>query len=681
MGRFAPSDIRNVAFVGHAGSGKTSLIDALLFAAQAVSRKGSPDDGTSVLDTDDDEKARKHTIDTHIAHLDWHGKRYNLIDCPGYPDFIGQTISAIHNVETAAIVIDAHRGVEVTTRRMFEEAGEAGVGRIIVLTKLDTAGIHFDDLLSSIKEFFGKNVVLTEIPIGVEGSLSGVIELLHASDAKTEGAIGDVEALRNDLIERIVETDDEMLAEYLEGVIPPDAKLAETLEHAVAEGKIVPIFCTSARKDIGLVELLHSVEEFGLSPVDGHKLPTQRGGTPVEIAPVADQPFVARAFKTVADKFGNVTYLRVYQGKVQPNAAMKIARDGSSHRLGQISVAQGKSLEKIDEAGPGEIVAVPKLDGVEIDDVLSLDGTYSIAKIPFPKPMFPLAIDSVDRADDAKIVTSLRKIAHEDPCFVIDRDPQTLEMVMNGLSQLHIETVQRRVKSRDHLDIRTKEPKIPYKETITTAGESMYRHKKQTGGRGQFAEVHLRLKPRERGAGFEFTNAVVGGTIPTQYIPAVEKGVRESMKEGILAGCEVVDLECEVHFGKYHDVDSSEAAFKLASSLAFKEAFKVCKPILLEPVVDIEVTAPVEKMGDINGDLNTRRAHITGMEALPGGLQCVSAKVPLAEVLRYQTELKSMTGGQGVFQMEFSHLAPVPPNIQQQVSEKHAANHKHVVHS
>lgn len=681
MASFAPSNIRNVAFVGHAGAGKTSLIDALLFAAGAVNRKGSPDDGTSVLDTDDEEKARKHTIDSHVAHLDWHGKRYNLIDCPGYPDFMGQALSAIYNVETAAIVIDAHRGVEVNTRRMFEEAGEAGVGRIIILTKLDASGVDFEGLLASIKEYFGKNVVLTEVPIGVEGSLTGVIELLHAGQAKSDGAIGDVEALRNDLIERIVETDDEVLAEYLEGVVPPETKLAEMLEHAVADGKIIPIFCTSARKEIGLVELLHSIEEFGLSPIDGRKLKATRGQTEVDLVPAADQPFVARAFKTVADKFGNVTFLRIYQGKVQPNVVMKIARDGSSHRLGQICIAQGKTLEKLDEAGPGEIVCVPKLDGVEIDDVLSVDGTYQIAKTPFPKPMFPLAIDSVDRADDAKIVAGLRKIAHEDPCFVIERDTQTLEMVMNGLSQLHLETVQRRIKSRDHIEIRTKEPKIPYKETITAPGESMYRHKKQTGGRGQFAEVHLRLRPRERGAGFEFVNAIVGGTIPTQYIPAVEKGVRETMKEGVLAGCEVVDLECEVFFGKYHDVDSSEAAFKLASSLAFKEAFKLCKPILLEPVVDIEVTAPVEKMGDINGDLNTRRAHITGMEALPGGLQCVKAKVPLAEVLRYQTELKSMTGGQGVFRMEFSHLAPVPPNIQQQVMEKYAANHKHVVHA
>jgi elongation factor G len=681
MSRFAANDIRNVVFVGHTGHGKTSLIDALLFAAHAVVRKGSPDDGTSVLDSDDEERARKHTIDTHVAHIDWHGKRYNLIDSPGYPDFMGQAISAIHNVENAAIVIDAHRGIEMNTRRMFEEAGQAGVARLIVLTKLDADGVDFDKLIASIKETFGKNVVLTEVPIGVEGSLHGVVELLHADENDADGAIGDVESLRYDLIERIVETDDAMLAEFLEGKIPPVSELAHALVNAVADGKIVPIFCTSARRDVGLIEFLHSIEEFGLAPTDGHHRSASKGPEQIELDPVPEKPFVARAFKAVSDKFGNMMYLRIFQGKIQPNAAVKCARDGASHRLGQIGVALGKQMDKVDEAGPGEIICVPKLEGVEIDDVLSLDGSYNLQHTPFPKPMFPLAVESIDRNDDAKIMTALRKIAHEDPCFQLHRDPQTLEMVMSGLSQLHLETVQHRLKQRDHLELKTKEPKIPYKETIAAPGEAMYKHKKQTGGRGQFAEVHLRLQPLERGKGFEFIDAVVGGTIPGQYIPAVEKGIRETMKEGVIAGCEVVDVACEVFFGKYHDVDSSEAAFKLASSHAFREAFRACKPILLEPIVDLHVTVPSEKMGEITGDLNTRRAHITGMEALPGGWQTVQADVPLAEILRYQTELKSMTGGQGFFSMEFSHHAPVPPNIQQQIAEKHANGRHQPAHA
>ncbi len=675
---FHPSQIRNIVFVGHTGHGKTSLVDALLFVAGAVGRKGSPDDGTSLLDADDEEKSRKHTIDTHVAHLDWHGKRYNLIDSPGYPDFMGQAISAMHNVENAAIVIDARRGIEMNTRRMFDAAGTAGVARLIVLTKLDADGIDFDKLVASIKETFGKHVVLTEVPCVENGKLAGVVELLHADETDVKGAIGDVEALRADLIERIVETDDEMLAGFLEGKIPPVSELAHTLELAASDGKIVPIFCTSARTDLGLVEFLHSIEEFGLSPADAHRLRAHHGSVDIDLTPAEEQPFVARAFKAVADKFGNMTYLRIYQGKAQPNMAAKNGRDGSSHRLGQITLAQGKQNVKIDDAGPGEIIGVPKLEGVEIDDVLSNDGTYTLDQTPFPKPMFPLAIEAVDRNDDAKIMTALRKIAHEDPCFELHRDPQTLEMVMSGLSQLHLETIQHRVKSRDHLDLKTKEPKIPYKETISVSGEGMYRHKKQTGGHGQFAEVHLRLMPRERGAGFEFVDSVVGGTIPRQFIPAVEKGVRETLKEGVIAGSEVVDVSCEVHFGKYHDVDSSEAAFKLAASHAFKEAFKSCRPLLLEPVVELTVTVPAEKMGEITGDLNTRRAHITGMEALAGGFQQVQANVPLAEVMRYQTELKSMTGGQGFYAMEFSHYAPVPPNVQQQVTER-SPNGRHAV--
>jgi elongation factor G len=673
-----PCHIRNIVFVGHTGHGKTSLVDALLFAAQAVGRKGSPDDGTSWLDADEEEKARKHTIDTHLAHIDWHGKRYNLIDSPGYPDFMGQAISAIHNVENAAIVIDARRGIETNTRRMFDEAGQAGVARLIVLTKLDGEGIDFDRLMQSIKENFGKNVVLTEIPCMEKGRLKGVVELLHADEADTEGAIGDVEALRADLIERIVETDDVLLADFLEGKIPPVSELAHALELAAADGRIVPVFCTSAKMDVGLIEFLHSLEEFGLSPADAHRRKAHHGSADVDLVPTEEQPFVARAFKTVADKFGNMTYLRIYQGKAHPNMSAKNGRDGTNHRLGQITLAQGKQNEKMEDAGPGEIIGVPKLEGVEIDDVLSFDGSYLLDQTPFPKPMFPLAIDAVDRNDDAKIMAALRKIAHEDPCFELHRDPQTLEMVMSGLSQLHLETVQHRVKWRDHLDLRTKEPKIPYKETISISGEGMYRHKKQSGGHGQFAEVHLRLAPRERGAGFEFVDSVVGGTIPRQFIPAVEKGVREALREGVIAGSEVVDVSCEVHFGKYHDVDSSEAAFKLAASHAFKESFKLCRPVLLEPVVDLSVTVPAEKMGEITSDLNTRRAHITGMEALPGGFQQVRANVPLAEVMRYQTELKSMTGGQGFFAMEFSHYSPVPPNVQQQVAER--SNHgRHVV--
>lgn len=674
MAKFSIGDIRNVALVGHGAVGKSTLVDALLFHAKAVDRKGNVDDGTSFMDFDDEEKARKYSIDSSLAYLDWKGKRFHLIDTPGYPDFMGQTISAIHNVETVAVVIDAHKGIEVNTRKMFEEAGKAGVARVIILSKLDTENIDFEGLVNLIQETFGNECTLLQMPIGIGHDFSGVVNLLHLPDPIPAGVVGDAAAAAEALVERIVETNDEMLEKFLEGDVPSIETLTETLTKAVAAGAIVPILCVSGKHDKGLEELLDELAEMAPSPINGLPRTAMHGDQEQVLEANPEKPFVGRVFKTSFDKFGNLTYIRVYQGKLAHNVTVKCSRDGSSHRMGQLTLSLGKNHEKVDEVGPGEFVAVAKVEGVEINDTLSADGSYTIPPVHFPKPMFPLAVSGKSRTDDAKISQLLRKIAHEDPCFEINRDDQTLEMVMSGLSQLHLDVIQARLHRRDGIELVTHEPKIPYKETITKPGEAMYRHKKQTGGRGQFAEVHLRLKPRGRGEGFEFVDSIVGGAIPGQYIPAVEKGIRETMAEGVLAGCEVVDLTAEVFFGKYHDVDSSEAAFKYAASMAFKEAFAQCSPSLLEPIVNIEVVVPSEYMGDINSDLNTRRAHITGMDALPGGLQVVKAQVPLAEVLRYQTELKSMTGGQGAFSMEFSHLAPVPPNVQQQVVEKYQKN-------
>lgn len=675
MSKIQVGDIRNVALVGHGAVGKTSIADGLLFHSKAVDRKGSVDDGSSFMDFDDEEKHRKSSIDSSIAHLDWEGKRFQIIDTPGYPDFMGQAIAAIHNVEIAAVVIDAHKGIEVNTRRMFEEAERAGVARVIVLNKLDTDNIDFEGLVRNIQETFGKSCALIQVPIGLGHNLTGILRLFELIDnpsLSTEGAIVDPKPLVDQMIERIVETDDKLLEKFFEGEIPSHEVLAHTLTKAVAEGTFVPIMCMSAKKELGFNKFLNGLAEFGPSPLDGVQRSATNGkAEPFPLEPSPDKPLVARVFKAHADKFGNLTYMRIYQGKAKTNATAKCSRDESSHRLGQINLPQGKNLEKLEEAGPGEIICVAKVDGVNINDTLSDNGGYTMPAVKFPTPMFPLAVNAKSRNDDAKVVTALRKIMHEDPCFELHRDDQTLETVMSGLSQLHLEVIQHRLKARDHLELVTHEPKIPYKETISKDAEGSFRHKKQTGGRGQFAEVHLRLHPRERGKGFEFINSVVGGSIPTNYIPAVEKGIRETMARGVLAGCEVVDLAAEVFFGKYHDVDSSEAAFKYAASMAFKETFAHAAPLLLEPIVKLDIVIPNEKMGDISGDLNTRRAHITGMNALPGGLQTVTAQAPLAEVLRYQTELKSMTGGQGSFSMEFSHLAPVPPNVQQHVVEKY----------
>lgn len=663
--------IRNVAFVGHGSVGKTTLVDALLYHARAVDRRGTVDDGTSVLDYDDEEKLRKYSIDSAIAHLDWKGKRFQLVDTPGYPDFMSQAVSALHHVETAVVVIEAHRGIEVNTRRMFEEAGKAGIARAVILSKLDGDNIDFESLVERVQTTFGKECVLLQVPIGLGSQLRGIVDVLHLPDPIPEGCVLNPRDLHDSLVERVVETDDEMLERFLDGEVPGLEKIFETLTKAITAGRLVPIFCTSARKDIGLTDLLDDLCDFAPSPRAGLVRGSRHNGSTEQLLPDASRPVVARVFKCHSDKFGNLTYLRVFQGTLKPNATLKAHRDGSPHRLGQVHYAQGKALEKVEEVGPGEFACIAKVEGVEINDTLSEDGLWNLEPVTFPRPMFPLAVSAKTRGDDAKLLQSLRKVSHEDPCFQIHRDEQTHEMVMEGLSQLHLEVVQHRLKARDHVELVTHEPKIPYKETIAKPGEGMYRHKKQTGGRGQFAEVHLKLHPRERGSGFEFINSVVGGVIPTNFIPAVEKGVRETLASGILSGSEIVDLAVEVHFGKYHDVDSSEAAFKYAASMALKDAFAKSAPVLLEPIVSMEIVAPGETMGDINSDLNSRRAHITGMDVLPGGLQVVKAKVPLAEVLRYQTELKSMTGGQGSFSMEFSHLAAVPPNVQQQVVDRY----------
>lgn len=674
MARIEVGEIRNVAVVGHGAVGKTTLVDSLLFHAKAVDRKGSVDDGSSILDFDDDEKKHKHTLFTSLARLEWKGKKFHILDTPGYPDFLGHAVTALHNVETTLIAIDAHKGVEVNTRRMYEEANKSGVAKVIVLTKMGGEAIDFEALITQIKETFGKQCVLFQVPIGIGPTFEGLIDVLHDVHESPEGALRDPSKTHEAIVERIVETDDEALEKYLEeGETPPPDRMREILTAAVCKGKITPILCCSSKLDLGLDELLDMLVEFAPAPGAGNHRSAIQDEKEFELDPDPEKPFVARVFKTMADKFGNLTYIRVYQGLVHGNSTIKVARDGSSHRLGQLNLVEGKNLEKIDEAGPGMYVAIPKVEGVEINDTFSTDGDIAMPPVEFPDPMFPVAVGAKERSDDAKVVMALRKMAHEDPCLTIDRDDQTLETILHGLSQLHLDVVLDRIKTRDGLEVDTHDPKIPYKETISQKGEASFRHKKQTGGSGQFAEVHLRLSPRNRGEGFEFVDSVVGGSIPGQYIPAVEKGIRETMKKGILSGSEIVDLTADVFFGKDHPVDSSEQAFKFAASVAFKEAFLSCSPVLLEPIVDLEVVIPPDKMGDVTGHLNTKRAHITGMEVAPGGLQIVRAKAPLAEMLRYQTELKSMTGGQGSFSMHFSHLDPVPHHVQQQVVAKHEA--------
>lgn len=678
------NDIRNVALAGHGASGKTSLADALLFDAGAIDRRGSVDDGTSISDSEDEEKRRHITIDCHLLHLEWAGKQIHLIDTPGYPDFIGNALSALAAVENVILTVCAPTGIEVNTRRIHHEATRLKLGQIIALTKMDADNVDYLRVLENIRETFGPHCVPFHIPVGQGPSFSGVIDVMNPpAEIPADLPLSLADAYKM-AVEQIVETDDDLMNRYLEGETLTVPDLREAAHRAIAQGKLVPIVCVSARKDLGVKELIGLLIDCSLNPADVHRLALQEDEAEVELEPHEDGEVIAQVFKTTNDQFmGKLSYLRILSGRIASDTVLVNLRSGKTSKVNHLYRLQGKNQEEVKEAIAGDIVAIAKFDDLHVSDTVSSSANgqtthLHLPPIKFPTPMVPRAVEPKTREDEPKISAGLAKIADEDPTFTFRRDPQTHELVISGMSELHLDVIQNRLKNRYKLDMTTHIPHVPYLETITGTAEAHHRHKKQTGGRGQFADVHLRIRPRDRGEGFNFVDAIKGGVIPGQYIPAVEKGVREQLDKGVISGNSVVDVEAEVFFGGYHPVDSSEQAFKTASASAFRKAFLDARPVLLEPIVNLEVTVPTEKFGDISADLSTRRGHITGMEALPGGQQVIQATVPLSEVLRYATDLKSMTAGQGSYTMEFKSYEPVPPNVQQTIVDKWAKARGHV---
>lgn len=670
------TDIRNIALAGHGASGKTSLADALLFTSGATDRRGSVDDGTSVSDVEDEEKRRHITIDSHLLHLEWASKQVHLIDTPGYPDFIGNALSGLAAVENVLLTVSAPSGIEVNTRRIFQEATRLKLGRIIALTKMDADNVDYLRVLERIREGFGSQCVPFMVPIGQGPSFSGVMDALNPpEDVPDDCPMHPAEAYQM-VVEQIVETDEDLMNRYLEGETIPASELRAAACKAIAQGQLVPILCISSRKDIGLKELLNQIVDCTLNPADVHRFASRADQDEVELEPHEDGELVAQVFKTTNDLFmGKLSFLRIHSGRLAHDTMLMNLRTGKTSKPGHLYRLQGKSQEEVKEAIAGDIIAVAKFDDLHISDTVTAAANghaphFVLKPIRFPTPMVPRAVEPKTREDEPRISVGLTKIADEDPTFTFRRDAQTHELVISGMSELHLDVIQHRLKNRYKLDINTHIPHVPYLETITGEAEAHHRHKKQTGGRGQFADVQLRIRPRARGEGFNFVDAIKGGVIPGQYIPAVEKGVREQLEKGVVSGNPVVDVEAEVFFGSYHAVDSSEQAFKTASAAAFRKSFLDARPVLLEPIVSLDVVVPLEKFGDISADLATRRGHITGMEALPGGVQSIQATVPLSEVLRYATDLKSMTGGQGSFTMEFKSYEPVPPNIQQTIIDK-----------
>ena len=681
--------IRNVVLCGHGSSGKTSLADKFLAMSGAVSGNPSVDDETSICDFDPEEKTHKYSIEAAVTNFAHGGKNFNVIDTPGYPDFIGQVIGPVSAVETAVVVVNATSGIEVNTRRVFEEAGNAGIGRMIAINKLDADNIDFDGLVNGIQEMWGTKCVLLNVPVGLGGDFKGVVSTLNVPD-DTAGAVVDPKEISEPLVESIIEVDDEVMERYFEGTPPTDKELSTLIIRAVKEGSLIPIVCCSAKTGGGVSELLDALAMAGLSPDDLHAK-TIKNGEEQEVAPDANGPLVARVFRTRIDPFvQKLNFIRMYSGtlKRDDNVPASTARKGI--KMGPLLKAQGETTEGIESAGPGEIVAVAKMDDLHTGTVL---GEVEMKPLKFPMPMVGLAVSPKSRGDETKLSGALNKVVEEDPTFHLDRDAQTKELVMTGMSELHLNVIQERLIRRDKLEVETKEPRIAFRETIQAKAEGDYRHKKQSGGRGQFGEVHIRMFPLPRDikveeyavksnfnaikdyhydekSNFLWVDSVVGGVIPGNFMPAIGKGFAERIVGGVIAGYPVQDIGVEVHFGKHHPVDSSEAAFKTAAKMAFKQVFEKAKPSLLEPVVKMDITIPEANVGDVYSDMSGRGGRVSGSDSAGGSFTTVHCEVPLREVTTYSRTLSSMTGGLGSYTMEFSHYDVMPANIMQDVISK-----------
>ncbi len=699
MSKYRTEQIRNIVLVGHGAVGKTTLADLLLFKSGVGTRAGSVDDGTSQLDIDDEERQRHFSISSAMVHFEHHGVRVNVIDTPGYPDFVGQAISALCAAETAVVVINAAAGIEANTRRTFDLAGKAHLARFIVVNKLDQENIDFRNIVSTLQETFGRHCVPMNVPAGHGASFKGVVSTLRP-DAASNGSAAMASEYGAALLEAIIEADEELMERYLEGeTLAADEILGGAIK-AVATGTLIPIFCTSARNGAGLPEFLDAIVDFALSPGEMVRHGRNESGNEVDVPAADDAPLIAQVFKTRIDPFvSKMSFLRVFSGKLTKDSTVRDLRTGKGIKIHQLLDVQGGQVEAVDEAHAGDVIAVAKIDDFQVGDTIVSNGDgVMLPTMSFPTPMIGLAVEPKSRSDQQKISGALHKIEEEDPTFRVSRDPQTHEMVMRGMSELHLQIVQDRLHRREKVDIVTHPPKVPYRETILQQAEGSYRHKKQSGGSGQFAEVHLRVYPLpndidpgehftrarfeslrsfhyDRDLNFAFLDCVSGGTVPNQFIPAVEKGIREQMDLGVLAGYQVQDCAVALFFGKDHPVDSNEAAFRTAAAHCFREVFMKAKPALLEPIMQLDVIVPGEKLGDISSDLNTRRGRVEGIESLPSGMQQVTARAPLAELTTYGRTLSGLTGGQGAFTVSLGHYEMVPANEQHKIVAASGVHH------
>ena len=680
--------IRNIGLVAHSGAGKTSLGEALLFTTKTIDRLGRVDDGTSVLDFEPEEVKRNLTISTAFHHYDWKKHRVFFADTPGDENFIADTFSCLQVLDGIILVVDAVDGVKVQTERVWQLAGRYEIPCMIYINKLDRERADFSKTLESIRRLLKAKALPLTLPIGSGETLAGVVSVLdQKAYTYPEGAHGlgketafpqelegEIKAYRDNLIESIAETDDTLVEKYLDGQELTSEELVHGLRQAVLQRTLVPVFCGSASKNIGVDFLLEAINADLPSPLDRG---VKKGLDPKsqeekQREPSNEAPFSALAFKTMADPYaGRLTIFRIYSGTLTADSGFYNVSHGVKERFGQLFMLEGKGQKPIPVGNPGEILAVSKLKETVTGDTLADEKAPIL--FPFQPPanaVISYAIEAKNKGDEDKIFSSLNRLMEEDPTLRLDRDSQTKEIILSGMGQVHLETTIEKLKRKFGLEVILKAPKIPYLETIRQAAKGIiYRHKKQTGGRGQFAEVHFDIFPRERGTGFEFQDALVGMNVPRNFVPAVEKGITEAMVRGVLAGYPVVDFKIRFYDGKSHEVDSSEMAFKIAASMAFKKAVQLAQPTMLEPMVKLLITVPDDNVGDVIGDLNSRRGKVMGVESREN-VQVVTAQAPMAEVAKYAPDLTALTGGRGYFQMEFSHYEEIPAYMSEKIIQE-----------
>jgi elongation factor G len=665
-----PGKIRNVAIVGHRGVGKTSLVEALLFQTGAVNRLGTIEAGSTVTDWDDDEQKRQMSLSSALAHLDWQGRKINLIDAPGDPGFQGDAIAGLRVVEGSLFVLSGVMGVEVGTSRMWQRASELGLARLLFVNMLDRERADFFRSLNSIKEQLDEKCVAVHLPIGSEHELTGIVDVLHmcaymSPEGQKEGDPIEIPAAlvdqaaeyREKLLDAVVETDEALMERYLEGAELDAAEVASALKTAVTRGEVFPVACGVATKNLGTHALLDLLVEGVPSPA--------KKGAPIEVDGAGTAAFV---FKTIADPFaGRINVFRVLTGEVKGDSSLSNVRAHAKERVGQLLELQGKEHNHVPDLGEGDIGAVAKLKETQTGDLLlDSERQVDLPELAFPEPVMSFAITPKAKGDEEKMGAGLRRLHEEDPTLSMHRDEQTGEQILSGLSQIHVEVAVDRLKRRFGVDVDLHPPRVPYQETIRKAARAQGKYKKQTGGRGQFGDCHIILEPLEEHTGYEFKDEIVGGVIPQSFRPAVDKGIQEAMRTGELAGAPVAGVRVRLVDGSYHTVDSSEMAFKIAGSLAFKHAYEQAEPVLLEPIMEVEVTVPDDSVGAVNGDLNSRRARLQGMEP-KGGMTTIKADVPMAEILTYAQSLTSLTGGRGDYHMHFLRYEEVPAHVAQKV--------------